>query len=186
MRTEYLRHYEAYADAGRRRLSRPEGFCEAEEKCDETCRRRTKFVRAKLGAHSCRAPDLGAVQPKTMMRRATSFLLGDHRDSKAWEHLERVGVYHSPCPSLIQVLKMARNTNREVLRRTSSKRLLTINIVNEHDGYDRLCPFLHETKGPCREPGFFPRSKAPERRGRRRLGTPTCKCVAAPDTHGPY
>ena len=91
---------------------------------------------------------------------------------------------------MIQVLKRARNTNRHVVRRANSKHLLTINVVDEHDGYDRLCPFLEEDQGPCGGAlGPFPRSKVvvPARRrlwpdpgssGPRRRLRFTCHCVA--------
>jgi len=68
----------------------------------------------------------------------------------------------------LQAVKVTRNANRHVLRRIPADRLATFNIVDEHDGFARLCPFLGMDHGPCSgELGAFPRATFTEAKKQR-------------------
>ena len=84
------------------------------------------------------------------------------------QHKSRLPVYHALCPTQLQAVKVTRNANRHVLRRVPADRLATFNIVDEHDGFARLCPFLGMDHGPCSgELGAFPRATFTEEKKQR-------------------
>ena len=100
-------------------------------------------------------------------RKSASLLLG-RSTQEEMQHKSRLPVYHALCPTQLQAVKVTRNANRHVLRRIPPDRLATFNIVDEHDGFARLCPFLGMDHGPCSgELGAFPRATFTEEKKQR-------------------
>ena len=83
-------------------------------------------------------------------------------------HLEKISRNYQVGVENRSYYDVTRNANRHVLRRVPADRLATFNIVDEHDGFARLCPFLGMDHGPCSgDLGAFPRATFTEEKKQR-------------------
>ena len=120
-----------------------------------------------LGDARCAMTGPSSRDAASYARKSASLLLG-RSTQEEMQHKSRLPVYHALCPTQLQAVKVTRNANRHVLRRVPADRLATFNIVDEHDGFARLCPFLGMDHGPCSgELGAFPRATFTEEKKQR-------------------